>query len=109
MEQKEQLEFGFAFLDYTVQKAIVGCHVVRGGDEIAKFLAKGFLIRFSSPVLTQPLLEQSRRCGYLISGWKLIRDLPGFAMRRRNPLAVLFRMNLWAGFGRRGRHRLPAI
>jgi hypothetical protein len=58
MEQVEQLEFGFAVLDYRVRKAILACHTVKERDEIAKLLAEGFSIRFSSLVLTKPLLEQ---------------------------------------------------
>lgn len=58
MEQIEQLEFGFAVLDYRVRKAIIACHTVKERDEIVKLLAEGFSIRFSSLVLTKPLLEQ---------------------------------------------------
>lgn len=58
MEQIEQLEFGFAVLDYRVRKAILACHTIKERDEIAKLLAEGFSIRFSSLVLTKPLLEQ---------------------------------------------------
>jgi hypothetical protein len=58
MKQVEQLELGFAVLDYKVRKAIIVCHTVKQRDEIVKLLAKGFSVRFSSMTLTKPLLEQ---------------------------------------------------
>jgi hypothetical protein len=61
MAKVDQLEFGFAVLDYRVRKAILACHTIRERDEIAKLLAEGFALRFSSLVLTKPLLEQIGR------------------------------------------------
>jgi len=58
MAQVEQLELGFAVLDYRVRKAIIVCHTVKERDEIAKLLAKGFGVRFDSIALTKQLLEQ---------------------------------------------------
>lgn len=58
MAQVEQLELGFAILDYRVRKAIIVCHTVKERDEIAKLLAKGFGVRFDSIALTKQLLEQ---------------------------------------------------
>jgi hypothetical protein len=61
MSQVEQLEFGFAVLDYRVRKAILACHKLKERDEIAKLLAAGFGVRFSALVLTKPVLEQIGR------------------------------------------------
>jgi hypothetical protein len=58
MEQVEQLEIGFAILDYRVRKAIVVCHTLKERGEIVKLMADGFSIHFSSVTLTKPLLDQ---------------------------------------------------
>jgi len=54
----EQLQFGFSVLDYSVRKGIICCHTQKERDGLTKVLAAGFGTRFSSLVLTKPLLEQ---------------------------------------------------
>ena len=56
--QVDQMQFGFSVLDCAVRKGIICCHTQKERDELAKVLAAGFNVRFSSLVLTKPLLEQ---------------------------------------------------
>ena len=58
LSQADQLQFGFSVLDFSVRKGIVCCHTQKERDELAKVLAAGFGVRFSSLILTKPLLEQ---------------------------------------------------
>ncbi len=58
LAQVDQLQFGFSVLDYSVRKGIVCCHTQKERDQLSKVLSGSFAVRFSSLVLTKPLLEQ---------------------------------------------------
>jgi hypothetical protein len=58
LKQISQLEFGLVILDHNVGKAIVCCHSLTEREEICSLIGKALEIRFSSLVLTKPLLDQ---------------------------------------------------
>jgi hypothetical protein len=73
LKQVDQLQFGLLILDHTVGKAIVCCHSVKERDEICNIIGKALDMKFSSLVLTRPLLDQIgtfdrvKRASYVIS------------------------------------------